>query len=48
MQGDGRQGQFLGRSSARFGEIDLKAASLDGVGYDWPVTYEEIRLTTAG
>jgi choline dehydrogenase-like flavoprotein len=38
----GGKANFWGRSSARFGEIDLKAASLDGVGYDWPVTYEEI------
>lgn len=33
---------FWGRSSARFGDIDFKAASLDGAGVDWPVTYEEI------
>jgi choline dehydrogenase-like flavoprotein len=33
---------FWGRSSARFGEIDFKAASLDGFDVDWPVSYEEI------
>lgn len=38
----GGKANFWGRSSARFGEIDFKAATLDGVGDDWPVTYEEI------
>ena len=38
----GGKANFWGRSSARFSEIDLKAASLDGNGYDWPVSYEEI------
>jgi choline dehydrogenase-like flavoprotein len=33
---------FWGRSSPRFGDIDFKAASLDGFDVDWPVTYEEI------
>ena len=33
---------FWGRSSARFGDIDFQAASLDGVDVDWPVTYKEI------
>ncbi len=33
---------FWGRSSARFGDIDFKAASLDGFDVDWPITYEEI------
>lgn len=33
---------FWGRSSARFGDIDFRAASLDGFDVDWPVTYEEI------
>jgi choline dehydrogenase-like flavoprotein len=33
---------FWGRSSARFAEIDFKAATLDGAGVDWPITYEEI------
>ena len=38
----GGKTNFWGRSSARFGEIDLRAASLDGYDIDWPVTYEEI------
>jgi len=33
---------FWGRSSARFGDIDFNAASLDGVDVDWPMTYREI------
>lgn len=31
-----------GRQSYRFGPYDFKAASLDGFGVDWPVTYEEM------
>lgn len=38
----GGKTNFWGRSSARFGEIDFRAASLDGAGADWPVAYEEI------
>jgi choline dehydrogenase-like flavoprotein len=38
----GGKTNFWGRSSARFGDIDFKAASLDGYDTDWPVTYEEI------
>ncbi|MEJ7616152.1 MAG: GMC family oxidoreductase [Pyrinomonadaceae bacterium] len=38
----GGKANFWGRSSARFGDIDFKAASLDGVGEDWPITYDEI------
>src|SRR5712691_10040789 len=38
----GGKTNFWGRSSARFGEIDFKAASRDGAGVDWPITYEEI------
>ena len=38
----GGKTNFWGRSSARFGEVDLRAASLDGYDVDWPVTYEEI------
>ena len=38
----GGKTNFWGRSSARFGEIDLRAASLDGYDVDWPVTYDEI------
>jgi choline dehydrogenase-like flavoprotein len=38
----GGKTNFWGRSSARFGDIDLRAASLDGYDVDWPVTYDEI------
>jgi len=38
----GGKTNFWGRSSARFAEIDFRAASLDGHDVDWPVTYEEI------
>lgn len=38
----GGKTNFWGRSSARFGDIDFRAASLDGNDVDWPLTYEEI------
>jgi choline dehydrogenase-like flavoprotein len=38
----GGKTNFWGRSSARMGEIDFKAASLDGVDVDWPISYHEI------
>ena len=38
----GGKANFWGRSSARFGEIDFKAASQDGFDVDWPVSYEEM------
>jgi choline dehydrogenase-like flavoprotein len=38
----GGKTNFWGRSAARMGEIDFKAASRDGFDVDWPVTYEEI------
>ena len=38
----GGKTNFWGRSSARFGEIDLRVASLDGYDVDWPLSYEEI------
>src|SRR5690348_3060581 len=38
----GGKTNFWGRSSARFGDIDFKAARLDGHDVEWPVTYEEI------
>ncbi len=38
----GGKTNFWGRSAARFGDIDFRAASLDGFGADWPVTYQEI------
>ena len=41
-KGTGGKANFWGRSSCRFGDIDFKAASLDGVGEDWPVDYQEI------
>ena len=38
----GGKANFWGRSSARFGNIDFKAADLDGFGENWPVDYTEI------
>ena len=38
----GGKTNFWGRSSARFGEIDFRAASRDGFDIDWPVNYEEM------
>ena len=38
----GGKTNFWGRSSARFGDIDFKAASLDGYDVDWPITHDEI------
>lgn len=38
----GGKTNFWGRSSARFSEIDFRAASRDGYDVDWPVSYEEI------
>lgn len=38
----GGKTNFWGRSSARFAEIDFRAARLDGFDVDWPVTYGEI------
>lgn len=38
----GGKANFWGRSSARFGDIDFKAANLDGFGENWPVDYAEI------
>jgi choline dehydrogenase-like flavoprotein len=38
----GGKTNFWGRSSARFGDIDFKAASRDGSDTDWPVSYDEI------
>lgn len=31
-----------GRQSYRFGDIDLKAASRDGFGIDWPLSYKDL------
>src|SRR6266581_6656222 len=38
----GGKTNFWGRSSPRFGDIDFRAASLDGFDVDWPITYQEI------
>ena len=38
----GGKTNFWGRSSARMGDIDFKAASRDGYDVDWPVSYAEI------
>ena len=38
----GGKTNFWGRSSAIFGDIDFRAASLDGHDVDWPVTYDEM------
>jgi len=38
----GGKSNFWGRSSARFADIDFKAASLDGFDVDWPMEYEEM------
>jgi choline dehydrogenase-like flavoprotein len=38
----GGKTNFWGRSSARFGDIDFRAASIGGFGIDWPLTYNEI------
>jgi choline dehydrogenase-like flavoprotein len=38
----GGKTNFWGRSSARFAEIDFKAASRDGLDVDWPVSYDDI------
>ena len=37
----GRTNHF-GRISLRFADYDFKPYSFDGLGYDWPVTYEEM------
>jgi choline dehydrogenase-like flavoprotein len=38
----GGKTNFWGRSSARFSEIDFRAATRDGYDVDWPITYVEI------
>jgi len=38
----GGKTNFWGRSSARFSEIDFRAATRDGYDVDWPITYDEI------
>jgi choline dehydrogenase-like flavoprotein len=31
-----------GRIALRFGELDFKPRSRDGLGYDWPITYDDL------
>src|SRR5437899_10464486 len=38
----GGKANFWGRSSTRYGDIDFKAADLDGFDENWPVDYAEI------
>lgn len=38
----GGKTNFWGRSSARFSDIDFRAATRDGYDVDWPITYNEI------
>jgi choline dehydrogenase-like flavoprotein len=38
----GGKTNFWGRSSARFSDIDFRAATRDGYDVDWPITYDEI------
>jgi choline dehydrogenase-like flavoprotein len=38
----GGKTNFWGRSSARFSEIDFRAATRDGYDVDWPISYDEI------
>ncbi len=39
---EGGRTNHWGRIALRFGEGDFRARSLDGMGDDWPITYEEI------
>jgi choline dehydrogenase-like flavoprotein len=38
----GGKTNFWGRSAARFGDVDFRAATRDGFDVDWPVTHDEI------
>src|SRR5690349_1677151 len=38
----GGRTNHYGRISLRFSDYDFKARSFDGLGYDWPVTYDEM------
>ena len=38
----GGRTNHYGRISLRFADYDFKPYSLDGLGDDWPVTYDEI------
>lgn len=39
---EGGRTNHYGRISLRFGPADFKARSIDGMGDDWPITYEEL------
>jgi choline dehydrogenase-like flavoprotein len=39
---EGGRTNHWGRIALRFGPADFKARSLDGMGDDWPITYEEL------
>jgi choline dehydrogenase-like flavoprotein len=39
---EGGRTNHYGRISLRFGPADFKARSTDGMGDDWPITYEEL------
>jgi len=39
---EGGRTNHWGRIALRFGEADFKAHSTDGMGDDWPITYEEL------
>ena len=38
----GGRTNHYGRMSFRFSDIDLKPYSRDGIGWDWPISYEDI------
>jgi len=39
---EGGRTNHWGRIALRFGEADFKARSIDGMGDDWPITYQEL------
>ena len=39
---EGGRTNHWGRIALRFGPADFKARSTDGMGDDWPITYEEL------
>ncbi|MGA2628955.1 MAG: FAD-dependent monooxygenase [Terriglobia bacterium] len=42
----GGRTNHYGRISLRFAEVDFKGRSTDGVGDDWPITYQDLAPTT--
>ena len=38
----GRAHNHWGRIALRFGPLDFKPRSRDGLGYDWPITYDDL------